>query len=197
MASVRLQTPLAVEPADPASCGSWRRPLGVYGAAQPSSCGRDRGATRRKAEEAADPDGRSSVDRRCLRCRIRRARDTFGATGRFTLRNARLWDLEGRLHINPDREVCISSGLTGDSWRAVVDVGIGHDEDLDRAFHISERFAEGFARDSGFGPCSTCDGEDATRHPVGRQPRAPGKHFLRPRPRDNRAAPPAPAGGLA
>jgi small conductance mechanosensitive channel len=75
-----------------------------------------------------------------------------GTVERITLRSTHLRDLKGRLHIVPNGEVRIVANLTREWSRAVVDVGVAYEEDLDRVLQILERFAGEFAQDPQFGP---------------------------------------------
>jgi small conductance mechanosensitive channel len=75
-----------------------------------------------------------------------------GAVERITLRSTYVRDLEGRLHVVPNGEVRIVANLTREWSRALVDVGVAYEENLDRVLQVLERFAEGFAQDPEFGP---------------------------------------------
>jgi small conductance mechanosensitive channel len=78
--------------------------------------------------------------------------DVSGAVERITLRSTYVRDLEGGLHIVPNGEVRVVTNLTREWSRALVDVGVAYEEDLDRVLQILERFAEEFAQDPEFGP---------------------------------------------
>jgi small-conductance mechanosensitive channel len=75
-----------------------------------------------------------------------------GAVERITLRATYLRDINGRLHIIPNGEVRIVANQTKEWSRALVDVGVAYEEDVDRALHVLEKVAETFARDPAFEP---------------------------------------------
>jgi small-conductance mechanosensitive channel len=81
-----------------------------------------------------------------------RAGDVSGTVERLTLRATHLRDCDGRLHIVPNGEVRVVSNLTKDWSRALVDVGVAYEEDLDRVLRVLEGVAETFAQDAGVGP---------------------------------------------
>jgi small-conductance mechanosensitive channel len=78
--------------------------------------------------------------------------DVSGAVERLTLRATYVRDLEGRLHVVPNGEVRVVSNLTKEWSRALVDVGVAYEEDLDRALRVLAGVAEAFAEDADFGP---------------------------------------------
>ena len=78
--------------------------------------------------------------------------DLSGSVERFTLRATYLRDVHGRLHIIPNGEIRIVSNMTKDWSRAVVEVGVAYEEDLDRVLAVLGRVAEAFAKDPVFGP---------------------------------------------
>jgi small-conductance mechanosensitive channel len=80
------------------------------------------------------------------------AGDVTGTVERLTLRATYVRDLEGRLHVVPNGEVRVVSNLTKEWSRALVDVGVAYEEDLDRALRVLEGVAEVFAEDVDFGP---------------------------------------------
>jgi small conductance mechanosensitive channel len=75
-----------------------------------------------------------------------------GAVERITLRSTYVRDLEGRLHVVPNGEVRIVANLTREWSRALVDVGVAYEEDLERALQVLEAFAAEFAQDPEFAP---------------------------------------------
>lgn len=75
-----------------------------------------------------------------------------GVVERLTLRATYVRDTHGRLHIIPNGEARIVSNLTKNWSRALVDVGVAYEEDLDRVLHVLEGAAETFAQDSAWGP---------------------------------------------
>ncbi|MBN1138186.1 MAG: mechanosensitive ion channel family protein [Anaerolineae bacterium] len=70
-----------------------------------------------------------------------------GQVERLTLRATSLRDIDGYLHIIPNGEARIVSNMTKAWSRAVVEVGVAYEEDLDRVFGVLEEAAEAFARD--------------------------------------------------
>jgi len=78
--------------------------------------------------------------------------DFSGKVERLTLRATYLRDLNGRLHIVPNGEVRIVSNLTKEWSRALVDVGVAYEEDLDHVLHVLEVAAGEFAQDPAFEP---------------------------------------------
>jgi small-conductance mechanosensitive channel len=77
--------------------------------------------------------------------------DVSGTVERLTLRVTYVRDVDGRLHVVPNGEARIVSNLTKGWSRALVDVGVAYEEDLDRALRILEGVAETFAEDPDFG----------------------------------------------
>jgi small-conductance mechanosensitive channel len=75
-----------------------------------------------------------------------------GVVERLTLRATYLRDINGRLHVVPNGEVRIVSNLTREWSRAVVDVGVAYEEDLDRALRVLHETAQTFAQDPTFEP---------------------------------------------
>lgn len=55
-----------------------------------------------------------------------------GAVEKIGIRFTQLRDLEGRVHFIPNGEFRVVSNLTRGWSRAVIDIGVGYDEDLDR-----------------------------------------------------------------
>jgi len=78
--------------------------------------------------------------------------DFSGEVERLTLRATYLRDSNGRLHIVPNGEVRIVSNLTKEWSRALVDVGVAYEEDLDHVLHVLEVTAGEFAQDPAFEP---------------------------------------------
>jgi len=73
-----------------------------------------------------------------------------GSVERITLRCTHVRDLEGVLHIVPNGEVRIVSNMTRDWSRALVDVGVAYEENLDHAMEVLEGLAAAFAQDPEF-----------------------------------------------
>jgi small-conductance mechanosensitive channel len=70
-----------------------------------------------------------------------------GVVEKMTLRVAVLRDGEGIMHVVPNSEIKVVSNKTRGWSRAVVDVGIGYDEDIDRALGIIRDEAAQLATD--------------------------------------------------
>lgn len=74
-----------------------------------------------------------------------------GQVERLTLRATYLRDINGRLHVVPNGEVRIVSNLTREWSRALVDVGVAYEEDLDRVLDVLKKTADIFGQDPTFG----------------------------------------------
>jgi small-conductance mechanosensitive channel len=75
-----------------------------------------------------------------------------GVVEQLTLRTTSIRDVDGRLHIVPNGDVRIVSNVTKDWSRALVDVGVAYEEDIDHALRVLEEVAETFAQDSELAP---------------------------------------------
>ena len=75
-----------------------------------------------------------------------------GQVERITLRATYVRDVNGYLHIIPNGEVRIVANQTKEWSRALVDVGVAYEEDLDRALRVLTETAEAFAQDPDIGP---------------------------------------------
>ena len=78
--------------------------------------------------------------------------DVSGAVERLTLRATYIRDINGLLYVVPNGEVRIVGNMTKEWSRALVDVGVAYEEDMDRALHVLEQAAGTFAEDPEFGP---------------------------------------------
>jgi small conductance mechanosensitive channel len=78
--------------------------------------------------------------------------DVSGTVERLTLRATYVRDLNGRLHVVPNGEVRIVSNATKDWSRALVEVGVAYEENLDRVLRVFEGIAAAFAQDPAFKP---------------------------------------------
>ena len=78
--------------------------------------------------------------------------DVSGAVERLTLRATYIRDINGLLFVVPNGEVRIVGNMTKEWSRALVDVGVAYEEDMDRALHVLEKAAGTFAEDPEFGP---------------------------------------------
>jgi len=75
-----------------------------------------------------------------------------GLVEEVTLRFVRLRDAEGHVHIIPNGEIKVVSNLTRGWSRAVVDVGVGYEEDVDRALSVVRDEAARFSKDPDWTP---------------------------------------------
>jgi small conductance mechanosensitive channel len=76
--------------------------------------------------------------------------DVSGTVERLSLRATQLRDISGSLHVVPNGEARIVSNLTKDWSRALVDVGVAYEEDLDRVLRVLEEVSTAFAQDPAF-----------------------------------------------
>lgn len=76
--------------------------------------------------------------------------EVSGQVERLTLRATHLRDVNGGLHIVPNGEIRIVSNLTKGWSRALVDVGVAYEEDLDRVLRVLEEVAADFAQEPEF-----------------------------------------------
>jgi small-conductance mechanosensitive channel len=73
--------------------------------------------------------------------------DIAGSVEHFTLRVTHVRSVEGKLHVIPNGEIRIVSNITRHWSRAMVDLGVAYEEDLDRVLAVLEQEAEAFAQD--------------------------------------------------
>lgn len=73
-----------------------------------------------------------------------------GAVERLTLRATHVRDADGCLHIVPNGEVRVVSNMTKEWSRALVDVGVAYEADLDHALGVLEEIAGAFAEEPAF-----------------------------------------------
>jgi small-conductance mechanosensitive channel len=78
--------------------------------------------------------------------------DVSGVVEHLTLRATHVRGIDGRLHIVPNGEVRIVSNLTKGWSRALVDVGVAYEEDIEHALNVLEEVGEAFAEDPAVGP---------------------------------------------
>jgi small conductance mechanosensitive channel len=78
--------------------------------------------------------------------------DVKGHVERVTLRVTQLRDWNGLLHLIPNGEVRIVANSTKEWSRALVDLGVAYEEDLDRVFAVLSGVAEEFVQDPDVGP---------------------------------------------
>jgi small conductance mechanosensitive channel len=70
-----------------------------------------------------------------------------GVVEKMTLRVVVLRDLKGVMHVIPNSEIKVVSNMTRGWSRAVVDVGVGYAEDVDRALAVVRDEAAQFSSD--------------------------------------------------
>jgi small-conductance mechanosensitive channel len=73
--------------------------------------------------------------------------DIAGSVEGFTLRVTSVRSVEGKLHVIPNGEIRIVSNITRHWSRAMVDLGVAYEEDLDRVLAVLGQEAEAFAQD--------------------------------------------------
>ncbi|HJX87120.1 MAG TPA: mechanosensitive ion channel family protein, partial [Gemmatimonadales bacterium] len=74
-----------------------------------------------------------------------------GTVEKMTLRVVILRDIKGTIHIVPNSEIKVVSNMTRGWSRAVVDVGITYEEDIDRALAVVRDEAAQFSTDKNWG----------------------------------------------
>jgi len=74
-----------------------------------------------------------------------------GTVEKMTLRVVVLRDLKGTIHIVPNSEIKVVSNMTRGWSRAVVDVGVTYEEDVDRALAVVRDEAAQFSTDKAWG----------------------------------------------
>ncbi|HEU5039550.1 MAG TPA: mechanosensitive ion channel family protein [Gemmatimonadales bacterium] len=75
-----------------------------------------------------------------------------GVVEKMTLRVVVLRDVEGAMHVIPNGEIKVVSNKTRGWSRAVVDIGVAYDEDVDRALAVVRDEAAQFTTDKTWGP---------------------------------------------
>ena len=78
--------------------------------------------------------------------------DVSGSVERLTLRTTHIRDINGSLHFIPNGEVRIVSNVTRDWSRALVDIGVAYEEDLDRVLAVLNATVDAFAADPDVAP---------------------------------------------
>jgi small conductance mechanosensitive channel len=73
--------------------------------------------------------------------------DVAGGVERFSLRATYLRSLDGKLHVVPNGEIRIVANITRNWSRAVIDLGVAYEEDLDRVLAVLEQEAAAFAQE--------------------------------------------------
>jgi small conductance mechanosensitive channel len=75
-----------------------------------------------------------------------------GQVERMSLRTTIVRDLQGTVHFIPNGEIKVASNLTKEWSRAVLEVGIDYQEDLDRTLQVLAEVGRELAADASFGP---------------------------------------------
>jgi moderate conductance mechanosensitive channel len=73
-----------------------------------------------------------------------------GVVEKMSMRVVVLRDIQGAMHIIPNGEIKVVSNMTRGWSRAVVDVGVGYEEDVDRALGVVRDEAASFSTDPGW-----------------------------------------------
>jgi small conductance mechanosensitive channel len=73
-----------------------------------------------------------------------------GVVERLTLRATYVRDINGNLHVVPNGEARIVSNVTKDWSRAVVDIGVAYEADLDHALNVLTDVVDAFAAEPEF-----------------------------------------------
>ncbi len=74
-----------------------------------------------------------------------------GVVEKMNLRVTMLRDIEGVVHIIPNGEISVVSNMTREWSRALVNVGVGYGEDIDRVMEVLREISMEIARDDEFG----------------------------------------------
>jgi small conductance mechanosensitive channel len=80
-----------------------------------------------------------------------RIAEVAGMVEKITLRTTVLRDLEGVVHVIPNGSITRVSNLTKAWSRAVLDIGVGYREDVDRVLDVLRRLLAEFYRDAEWG----------------------------------------------
>jgi small-conductance mechanosensitive channel len=75
-----------------------------------------------------------------------------GSVERLTLRTTHVRDVNGNLHVVPNGDVRTVANVTRGWSRAMVDIGVAYEEDLERVVAVLEGVVDAFVDDSDFGP---------------------------------------------
>jgi small-conductance mechanosensitive channel len=78
--------------------------------------------------------------------------DVSGAVERLTLRATYIRDINGLLYVIPNGDVRIVGNMTKEWSRALVDIGVAYEEDMDQVLHVLGKAAGAFVEDPEFGP---------------------------------------------
>lgn len=75
-----------------------------------------------------------------------------GVVEGMTLRVTQLRDLEGRVHVVPNGQIAVVTNMTKGWSRAVLEIGVAYETDLDRALEVFRSVAAQFAADPLWSP---------------------------------------------
>jgi small-conductance mechanosensitive channel len=78
--------------------------------------------------------------------------DVSGSVERLTLRATYVRDINGSLHLVPNGDVRVVSNVTRGWSRAMVDIGVAYEENMDRVLKVLEGVAGQFAADPEYAP---------------------------------------------
>jgi len=74
-----------------------------------------------------------------------------GQVEQMTLRMTIIRDLQGTVHFIPNGEIKVVSNLTKEWSRAVLEIGVGYEEDVDRVIALLSEIGRSLAEDESFG----------------------------------------------
>jgi len=74
-----------------------------------------------------------------------------GQVEKMTLRVTTVRDLRGAVHFIPNGEIKVATNLTKEWSRAVLEVGVSYEEDVDRVSHVLAEIGQSLADDETFG----------------------------------------------
>jgi small-conductance mechanosensitive channel len=78
--------------------------------------------------------------------------DVSGSVERLTLRTTHVRNVNGNLHVVPNGDVRTVANVTRGWSRAMVDIGVAYEEELERVVAVLERVVDAFVDDPDFGP---------------------------------------------
>ncbi len=77
---------------------------------------------------------------------------TFGTVENMTLRVTNIRDVNGYIHFVPNGEIRVVANRSRDWSRAIIDVGITYDDDLDQALSLLQEIGDAAVKDGEIGP---------------------------------------------
>src|SRR5262245_15997178 len=75
-----------------------------------------------------------------------------GMVDAMNLRTTVLRDAEGRVHVIPNGSIDVVTNLTREGSRALLDIGVGYEEDTDRCNEVLHRVGQELGKDAVYGP---------------------------------------------